>query len=344
MKTIKKTIVILVSIFFLVSCEKDIEFSGKITDPLLVINCIVSPDSVISAQISKSKFFLADDSNFDNIENAEVSVFINGAFKGKMTYISNGLYQSSIIPNAGDIISLKASATGVQSASCQTIVTPKPDVISVDTIIEQFSSYPTVSYKIDNSGSYDTTGFYVNFQIKFKIKIHDGIKYQNYYRIVAQIPPSGEEYEHNYIYITLDGVLSGNQNDPTSLIGASGENMYNIFSDELFNGKDFNVVFTVSGSGYIKLADSETQFLNIHLQNMNSDYYKYLYTRGQALFSDGFFSEPVQIYNNVVGGIGIMGAYNNDNNYAKINLLDLYKKAKTNGNAGQSYNSKPNNQ
>jgi hypothetical protein len=344
MKTIKTSIALLMSIFFLVSCEKDIEFSGKITDPLIVINSIISPDSVISAYISKSKFFLADDTKFDSITDADVSVYINGKFKEKMTYISGGLYKSSFIPNVGDTVSLKTTVSGMQSVNCQTIITPKPEVISVDTTIKSLSYHSIVSYQLGNGGytsSADTTGASLSYEIKMKIKIQDNAKQQNFYRLMAVLPSNSNDnkYTYSYINITLEGVLSDNQNDPASLINISGsENLFNIFSDELFNGKEFSVVFTITGTNYVKFNNGQIPYLNINLQNLSSDYYKYLYTRGQSLSSDGFFSEPVQIFNNVIGGIGILGSYNNDNNSARINLLDLYKKAVSNGNIQQGYN------
>jgi len=341
MKTIKIFIPFFLSIILLASCEKDIEFSGKITDSLIVLNSIISPDSVITAQISKSKFFLADDATFDIIDYAEVSVFINGTFKEKLTYTTDGIYTSSFIPNAGDTVLLKTAASGMKSVSCQTVITPKPIVLSVDTIIEQLSCNQIVEYNRDKYGyiiSTDTTGANLNYQMKIKIKIQDNAKERNYYRLMALVTPSGNNKNYNYSYsylnIVLEGVLSGNQNDPTNLINSGTVNEYNIFPDELFNGKEFTVVFTLTGSNYIKLGDSEPHYLNINLQNMSSDYYKYLYTSGQSLSSDGFFTEPVQIYNNVQGGIGILGAYNNNNNNnsARINLLDLYEKAKVNEN------------
>jgi hypothetical protein len=342
MKTIKISIVLLISIVFLVSCEKDIEFSGKITDPLIVLNCVISPDSIISAYVSKSKFFLANEPGFDNVENADVLVYLNGKFKEKMTHVSGGLYISDFIPEAGDNIVLKTSAAGVQSASSQTIISSKPTVISVDTTIESLSYYPIVSYPVGNvDNAPDTTGVNLTYQIKMKIKIHDNAKEQNFYRLLATLPANSKEnkYSYSYVDITLDGLLSGNQNDPASLINISGsENIFKIFSDELFNGKEFSVALTISGTNYIKLNDNQTPYLNINLQNLSSDYYKYLFTLGQSLSSDGFFSEPVQIYNNVVGGIGIFGSYNNDNNSARINLLDLYQKAKLNHKNGSGYN------
>jgi len=72
MKSIKKYATILLGIFLFVSCEKDIVFKGDITDPLVVVNSYITPDSIISAHVSESRFFLNDTTSFKEISNAEL--------------------------------------------------------------------------------------------------------------------------------------------------------------------------------------------------------------------------------------------------------------------------------
>ncbi len=49
--------------------------------------------------------------------------------------------------------------------------------------------------------------------------------------------------------------------------------------------------------------------VNIFLQNISQDYYLNLKSLQVANECDGFLSEPVQIYNKIVGGIRIFGNY-----------------------------------
>jgi len=344
MKTIKTIIILLLQVILLASCEKDIEFSGKVTNPLIVVNSIISPDSAISAEISKSKFFLANDETFDSIKNADVSLYINGSFKEKMSNVAGGLYKSNYIPNSGDTVLMKVASSGMQSVNCQTIITSKPEIISVDTAITSLNYYPTINYKSDQYGnviSQDTTAANLNYQLKVKIKIHDNVKEKNYYRITSQVhQPANNSNSYGYTNITFEGALSDSQNNSSDILGiSSSSNMYNIFSDELFNGKDYFITCNITGYSSISLSGSEAPYLYINLQNINDDYYKYLYTKNLSYSSDGFFSEPVQIYNNVNNGIGILGAYNNGDNSIKINLKDLLRLAKIGNSSYNGYSS-----
>ncbi|MHB9142758.1 MAG: DUF4249 domain-containing protein [Paludibacter sp.] len=335
------------SILLLNSCEKEIEFSNKITDPLIVVNSIITPDSIISANITKSKFFLANNETFDNIENADVSVFVNGTFKEKMSYSANGKYMATFAPNAGDVIELKVKVNGMPDVNCQTVVSQKPDFISIDTTINNLSYYTQTKYVTDSLGNVikiDTISANLNFDMNVKIRFHDNANEINYYRLSPKVLPgfnNSNSYSYGYVNVALEGVLSDN-NDASNLINISGSyNYYNIFSDEIFNGKEFTLTCTLNCYCTINLKDSVTPYLYIDLQNINSDYYKYLYTRSMSSDSSDPFTEKVQIYSNVNGGIGILGAYNNGDNSTKINLLDLLKKAKsTHNNNYGGYNMK----
>jgi len=53
------------------------------------------------------------------------------------------------------------------------------------------------------------------------------------------------------------------------------------------------------------------------LQSISKSYYLYLQTRA-SIKSNTFFAEPVQVYNNVDGGIGILGSYTS--NVRKLTL------------------------
>lgn len=323
-------ITILLLTALLSSCEKEIEFTGKETTPLIVVNSIICSDSIIKAQISKSKFFLANDDAFDNITDADVSVFINGEFKEKMTNMQNGLYQTTFIPNIGDTVSYKISASGLKDVSSQAIVIPRPDIISMDTTIENFTVYPQIDYTTDNYGNLittDTTAYSINLQLGVKIKIQDDGSVKNYYKLSPSVlTPINSNYLN--VYSTLNGVLSNNQNDANNFLDVSGSyNTNGIFSDELFDGKEFTLSATIQVYVNVTVNQQDTTFLYVNLQNINQDYYNYLFTRDLTSNSDGFFSEPVQIYSNIIGGIGILGGYSNSNSkILKINLEELAKK------------------
>jgi hypothetical protein len=120
-----------------------------------------------------------------------------------------------------------------------------------------------------------------------------------------------DRYQDDY-YFSFDDIVSGNSNDnsvgpPTSL----SSNAYNVFSDDLFDGKQYSLKFSINeykdyyGEGQKDIKKE----VYINLQTISKGYYLYLRTRDASDNSNDFFSEPIQIFNNVEGGIGILGSY-----------------------------------
>jgi len=78
---IKSYISLLFFSVLFVSCERDIEFNGEITSPLVAVNSFVTPDSTVSAYISLSRFFLQDSIDFQSIKNEGVNLVVNVALE-----------------------------------------------------------------------------------------------------------------------------------------------------------------------------------------------------------------------------------------------------------------------
>ena len=100
-------------------------------------------------------------------------------------------------------------------------------------------------------------------------------------------------------------------------------NRYHVFTDALFDGNEYTLKLRVATS-YNNDDDADTNEgdnyniepaymeLCVDLQHITKDYYLYLKSRASAWGNGdfgGMFSEPIQIYNNIQGGIGILGSY-----------------------------------
>ncbi|HPH57343.1 MAG TPA: DUF4249 family protein, partial [Bacteroidales bacterium] len=57
---------------------------------------------------------------------------------------------------------------------------------------------------------------------------------------------------------------------------------------------------------------NSTTSIQVQLQNISPSYYLYLKTFSEYSNSIDFFSEPIQVFSNVSGGIGIFGAYSSN--------------------------------
>ena len=122
-------------------------------------------------------------------------------------------------------------------------------------------------------------------------------------------------------------VFSGNSNKNEFSLDGSSSNEYNVFSDEILNGKEYTLSFSTNQNTAVALPGYDLNNITrenlktevyIDLQSISKSYYLYLKSRSASSNSNNFFSEPIQIHNNVEGGIGILGSYSS--NVRKINL------------------------
>ena len=337
MKLIKIYLSVLIGLFLFASCEKEIIFKGETTEPLVVVNSYITPDSVISAHLSESRFFLDTDATFTDIKNAEVSVWVNGVLKENLQYFENGNYKGTYKPAIGESIKLIVKVPSKKDVSCEATVTAKPEINSLDTTGTWTGRSYEMQYVLYNVGGYDQykydtvatiNGHKINYTLKFKDKPEE----KNYYRLVVLTKEyyysidsvskdTITEIRDNYSFNFTD-VVSGNNsnNDPQNLIENSLNNPYNVFSDELFNGKTYSLTFTTLDDlynykpgyqSYQKMPDK--RIINVYLQSIGKDYYLYLKSRPIASGAVDFFSEAVQIHNNITGGVGILGSYTSGN-------------------------------
>ncbi len=318
---------IIYSIFFLsiltfTSCEKVIKFNGKVTDPLIVVNSFITPDSVVSAQISESKFFLSNVDSFTMINNATVTLNVNGIMKGNLLYTSNGLYTSSYHPAIGDSIQLFVQVPGKNTISCGTTTQAPVNIIKIDTTsVLTGTTSPLISVN-KTSGKNDTIGTIINRTLKFVLRFQDMPDIQNYYRLVVYTKTTKNGKSTLNFTMSFDDIVSGNTNkDAVGPPTSTTTNKYNVFSDDLLNGTEYPLTFSIPNNinvynnGYHSSSTQKEVIVN--LQNISRSYYLYLQTLA-TIKTNTFFAEPVQVYSNVDGGIGILGSYTS--NILKIKL------------------------
>lgn len=323
------------------SCERDVEFDGEVTTPLVVVNSFVTPDSIITAHVSISRFFLKDSIAYRDVNNAEVSLWVNGVIKEKLMLDSIGIYKGTYRPTISDQIKLTVEVPKIKQVSATTNFIEAPVILSVDTQ-NVLISKEILRYSPDSN---DTLCIKYKYKVNYYLKFADNDSQKNYYRlIVRKISFEGvwndntnkvdtlvDEKVPQYSDFDFTDVVSGNTKDPLADGGTSpvamllldADNRYNVFSDDIFNGKTYTLQFSTIINKNIK--DINYGFLSdikhdiyICLQSISEDYYLYLKTRS-ASFAANYFSEPIKVHNNIKDGIGILGSYTNSN-IVKINL------------------------
>ena len=97
-----------------------------------------------------------------------------------------------------------------------------------------------------------------------------------------------------------------------------------MFSDELINGKEYELKFSdFNALNHVSYQEDRQNRPNpekvvylIHLQEVSSDYYLFVKSMDAANKTGGNpFVEPVQVLSNIENGIGLLGSYTSSKPY-----------------------------
>jgi len=315
---------ILLTAFFLISCEKEIDFKGKEEAPRMVLNAIINPDSCIKVFLSESQFFLSTNIEYKGINDAKVYVWRNGKMIEELIFDGKMTYTGSFIPSIGDKIKITAEHPDYPSVVSEEVVIPTPiQIISIDTV--DFKCYAT-----KYSGLYtgdDVGDYYPNYEItedsvyrvvtssKVRIIFNDPEKIKNYYRVFVGINDKydGENDSYNRVFCYSTDLVFSN-----SMMGLENTCWYNEFDDLLFDGETYTLTigfyqersYNRSDEYYYRDRIPNEREITVRLESLCESNYKYYSSLSLSGYvGDGVFSEPVQIYSNIKGGMGIVGAY-----------------------------------
>lgn len=308
-----------------VGCTKQIEFNGEETEPLPVMVSYVEADSLFHVKMSLSRFFLSG-GGFKYVNDAAFRAEVDGA-ASSMTFarVDEGYYVSDRALHAGDTMTLHVTVPGHGTVSAGCRMPAAPTVSNVKTRI--FSSVDS-SYLEDTGYHYYPYNY---FDVDFSFALHDPAARGNCYLLRAfTIDSATGRREKVMLSIDDDVIYDVDVSGETFDIASGSDFSYGwqvLFTDERINGQSHTVKGTI---GSVSLASTAT--IELQVCAVSRDTYLYLATlRAQNDSDDGinFLSEPVQIHNNVEGGIGILGAVTPTHlNLATISTryYDNYKK------------------
>ena len=284
--------VLIVIMFLLCSCRKEVEINLPKPENKIIINNLFSSDSVFKVRVSTLQGM------FDNspsvINNAEVKLFINTAFSQNLTSMGNGAYKSdSIRPITGTEYKIMVSIPNYPTATTSCIM-PKNKILL------------EMTKRKDSVGVNEKGEYYSEATILFT----DPIEENNYYEIRMALIDS---LNSGKLYYNLSNLFG---NDP--VIDNENDIQYNppfiLFSDDLINGKKYNLKFN-----YIPTIDHYSEPANknykivIQFNSISEEYYKYkkklirhFSAQNSSIWEP---SEPAQMYSNVQGGYGIFAGY-----------------------------------
>jgi hypothetical protein len=287
----------------LFGCEKDIDFNGKTPSPKIVVNSIINARSDTNRiKISESVF---DYSNQQPgiIENPDIHLSINGKECDQIwldTIIDvHSYYKFVSALNIDDKIEFS-----IHTAKHGTVkgYDHVPDITEIKNIETSWFKKDGLSY------------------LRMYVTLKDNAHERNFYRIVIKsqanlVHPSQQE---SLNYWDLQDVFVDDEilfHNPTETEEAGNSpNLYRIFSDELFQGKEYTLNVYIRYDNYAENPETDyvKQSVKAEIHTLSEKLYQNLNSQESAsgMATGDVFSEPVKIYTNMQGGYGILGIYN----------------------------------
>jgi hypothetical protein len=306
MKAIIKLIPIL-AIVFLAACEKEVEVNLPKSDSKIVLNCIMSEDSLFSVSVTRTKKLYTDDNASIIIENAVVALYENNVFKENLPYVAEGVYTSKTFrPTNGNKYKVVVKANGFKDAYAEEELIKQATISDVnfkDSVYSnQNDTYGVVSFMIDDP---KTVSNYYELEVDLISYIPD----------FGSGPGSGNPPTDSIrmVYPTFMLIKDEALKENYTPSGIDGETDYGTdvlqFSDKFIDGKNYKVEAFISSSS-LDYSDS----MMVKIKSVSKSYYEYKRTVLQQ-GNVGPFSEPVKVFTNVVGGTGILGSYSQVKKY-----------------------------
>jgi len=304
--------IILIPLF--IACQKEIEFNPKNQSPFLVMNSYLDPDTILSVSVSQSAS-ITEELTKNIVSDAVVKVYENEALLETLQFdAESSRYLGVGKPSVGKEYKITVVKDGFLAIEATSIIELAPEILKC-----------TIVKDTQYSGRANAT-----------ITFNDPAGVKNYYRLVVK---NEDEFSEKPDWAQNDGNSSGagwfysgnpgfwttdpnlnwdNGSSSSGVFDDVPKNIFNIFNDDLIDGKEYTLSFSYSLSAYPEASNRTI----IYLRAINEDLHKYLKTySAQYYFGDDFLLEPIQVYTNVKNGGGILGSYNA--NKFIINVDDL---------------------
>jgi hypothetical protein len=292
--------ILFISIFlFFISCEKTIDGSFPEFRRKLVVNAKFLNDSTLTAYVFHSKNVLDTQpiafdetakvvlyENNQVIENLTLTSIISRDWQFRIPYC----YKTQLFkPLARHQYKLVVTDQENMSVECAVTMPPEIPIISVDTTtIETEEGTPPYPYK--------------RTFLQLKIKFADPAQSTDYYSLSIYQDFQPIFYNDSTPVLRYWDPQVRSECDDPILKDEFNSMTYKIFSDKLFNGMEKQITLRVDKGGLA----SSASILYIQLSRVTVDNYKYVMSKQKFSENEGNpISEPVPIYSNITGGLGI---------------------------------------
>lgn len=280
-RTIKfEGLMVILLLFFtsFTSCREDVDLIFK-HEPKLCFNCILNPDSSITADLTLSQAVGSAES-FVAVSEAKVELFENNHFLGILTDNGDGKYSLNYKPKTDFVYKIRIEKFGYPISEALTKVPNRTKIEFSSVLIDSIEHvYKNVANIYDVAGNnqywYYTYSTYKDQKFAGTVDLIYEPFFDDFNKV--QETESSEGFLYRYMVR---------------------------FNNEFFDGKIVQI-----NSWATKRSNIYTRYKNF--MNVDNHYDKYLKTSIQALMLKNEeipMSEPIQIYSNVSNGYGIFGS------------------------------------
>ncbi len=308
----KKYIILFVTPF-LSGCIDQISADLPAPPKVLVMNSIITPDSVFRVQVSRVASTV--DSSSRLLSSARVYLVAPGRSPELLRNQDRGLYVSPNKPASGVPYTLRAEADGYPLASATDTV---PAAVPIR---EAWYSYPTGTDR-----NQDFLGTIV-------VRFDDPAPTADFYELIAYQVPRGSLQQ------SQDFALDARGNAALAAEGdADFEPQTLVFSDKLFNGQAFELraSFMPYAGSYggtsngVPIPPAVSGEVYVVLRAVSRAYYQYRKSWTRHFYNQGskglggslnqllFLGDPTRMYSNVSMGYGVVVGYAKDVKYLPL--------------------------
>ncbi len=292
-------------IFIICSCTKDIDLDLS-DGNVIVVNSILSPDSLIHVQISQSQN-ISDSSETIALNDADVSIYKDTTFIENLVSIGNGIYESSFTPNAEATYSINVSSGSLTPVTSSTTI---PAKIKIDSIT--WTNSYNYSITITDDGSED------NYYLLKLLGTYIEYDYSTRNEETYEFTDSTMVFTNLSLSIDDEVICPSDNGSSTEQIINSMEGIFNTsttyhgdwlaFSDKNIAGTTYTLQININTGDFFISEEYPLYFI---FETINKDYYYYLYS---ITYPNEYLLDQINsvnsVYTNIENGAGLFSSAN----------------------------------
>lgn len=288
---------LLFSSFLLTSCTKELKIDLRNEQSKMVVNGLINNTEPLHVSVTES-FVANEDTKISEIADAEVNVFANGQFVEQLIYQQNstedvGVFVASFVPQPATDYQIEIEHPNYDPATAKAQL---PPAVELEAVAVNFGGGNTYPFSFQINPPVGQQYFYL--KMYFAGYVVDSITQERTYQgdFVAEIPagtlPRAERYLDNGYIFPYD--VTGTQ--PIQISGVA----------KLGNANRQGVNLTQEEQAIRDQIQLDTTQLNIHLQTLTPDAYRFYSSNAKPLQQDAdFFTESSSVFGNIENGLGI---------------------------------------